>query len=73
MSDEVQVELRGPISRWIADVLDAVSLARRVSRTEVVNTVLEEWAKERLHEASLLTRVSRGNGSQPEKSGRSPE
>lgn len=55
------VELRGECPRQTVDVLDAISAARRISRTELVNQVLGEWARQQLHEASLIHRVTRGN------------
>lgn len=55
------VELRGDCPRLTVDVLDAVSNARRISRTELVNEILGDWSKQQLTEASLLLRVTRGN------------
>lgn len=46
MSDDV-VDLRGLAPRKTVDVLDAVALARKVSRTDIVNEVLAEWAAAR--------------------------
>jgi hypothetical protein len=51
------VELRGMCPRRVVDVLDAVSNARRITRTELVNAVLSEWADARVHEANLVQRV----------------
>ena len=55
------VELRGDCPRLTVDILDAVSNARRISRTELVNQILGEWAKQQLMESSLVQRVTRGN------------
>jgi hypothetical protein len=55
------VELRGDCPRLTVDVLDAVANARRVCRTELVNQILGDWAKQQLTEASLVARVTRGN------------
>ena len=55
------IELRGDIPRDVADVLDAVSMANSCSRIDVVNEILHEWASERVHEASVIMRVTRGN------------
>lgn len=57
----LSVELRGPCPREIVDVLDAVSQAKRITRTELVNRVLASWVRERLHETTLVQRVTRGN------------
>lgn len=55
------VELRGECPRLTVDVLDAVSNARRINRTELVNQILGEWAQQQLLESSLIARVTRGN------------
>lgn len=72
-SDALKVELRGDIPREVADVLDAVSQARRVPRFELVNSILRDWAEDKLHEATLIVRVSRCEGSRPAFSGRQGE
>jgi len=59
--DTTSVELRGPCPREVVDVLDAFCSARRITRTELVNRILTKWAADRLHEATLLERVTRGN------------
>ncbi len=59
--DMPMVELRGECPRETVSVLDAISLARGITRTELVNTVLGEWAKQTTHEAMLVARVMRGN------------
>lgn len=55
------VELRGECPRLTVDVLDAISTARRMSRTELVNEVLHEFVQQQLREASLVARITRGN------------
>ncbi len=57
--DEPTTELRGPCPRAVVDVLDAVSQARRITRTELVNLILMKWADDKLHEAELIQRVTR--------------
>jgi hypothetical protein len=54
-------ELRGECPRWIIDVLDAISSARRISRTELVNEILARDAQQLLMEANVLARVARNN------------
>ena len=68
MSDD-QVELRGLAPRHTVEVLDAIALSRKCSRMEVVNSVLAEWAEARVHEATLVLRVTRTNGSGPDVGG----
>ena len=60
-SEDTLVELRGPCPREIVDVLDAFCAARRITRTEMVNRILGRWVSDRLHEATVLERVTRGN------------
>lgn len=67
MAADDLVELRGEISRRHADVLDAVAMATPgSSRMAIVRQVLEEWCARKEHEAMLIARVLRGNGSDPE-------
>lgn len=62
LSGALKVELRGDIPRDVADVLDAVSQAKRIPRMELVNSILQGWADEKLHEAILVVRVTRSEG-----------
>lgn len=55
------VELRGDCPRVTVEVLDAICRAQDKSRTELVNEILNDWAKQRLIEASLIARVTCGN------------
>jgi len=55
------VELRGPCDREIVDVLDAHANARGLTRTQMVNAVLGEWARDRIHESTVVLRVLRIN------------
>lgn len=57
----VTVELRGPCPKEIVDVIDAVSHAKRIDRTAMVNRILAEWAEQKLHEANCIHNVTRGN------------
>ena len=67
------VELRGMSPRETIDVLDAVSSARRMSRMELVNDILASWCVDRMNEAMLIQRVTRGNPMDKEPSGRRAE
>lgn len=60
------VELRGDCNRDVVDIIDAVAKARRLTRTQVWLGVVEQWAKETVHEATLVTRLARGKGSDAE-------
>ncbi len=55
------VELRGDCPRVTVEVLDAICRAQDKNRTELVNEILNAWAKQKLVEASLIARVTRGN------------
>lgn len=59
--EAASVELRGDCPRLTVEVLDAVANARRINRTELVNQILGDWARQQLVEASLVQRVTRGN------------
>jgi hypothetical protein len=60
---EEQVEMpRGFMSRRVYNVFDAVSKARRTAKNKLLAEIIEEWAAARLHEASLIQRLNRGNG-----------
>lgn len=63
------VELRGPCQRETVDILDAVSCARVMTRTELVNEILAEWALKQVHVATLVYRASRGNPQPTEANG----
>lgn len=65
------IEIRGDVPRELIDVLDAVAQATPgASRMSVLRDVLREWVDRKCHEASLIQRVRRGNGTSAE-SGRS--
>jgi hypothetical protein len=50
-------ELRGECPREILDVLDAISTARDMTRTQLVNEVLGNWARQVRHEHMIVARV----------------
>jgi hypothetical protein len=58
---DAHIELRGMCPREVVDVLDAVSVAKGLTRTDLVNRILLDWAKRKHHEAMLVHRVTRGN------------
>lgn len=73
MANDSVIELRGTCPRETIDVLDAVSSARRMSRMELVNDILASWCVDRMNEATLIARVTRGNPMDKEPSGRRAE
>ena len=62
-------ELRGPCPKHIVDVLDAISMSKRMSRTDLINEILGEYVDRRVHETSLLISIARGNPDLAEKIG----
>lgn len=73
MANELNVELRGMCPRETVDVIDAVSAARRMSRTDLINDILASWVVDRMNESMLIQRVTRGNPRDKEPSGRRAE
>lgn len=71
MASDHLIELRGEIPRDLIDVIDAVVAATPgANRMSVVREILSDWCERKIHEASLIQRVRRGNGNASE-SGRS--
>ena len=56
------VEIRFDVDRDIADILDAVSKANRMPRNALAASILKQWSDEKVHEATLVTRLARGKG-----------
>lgn len=54
----------------VVDVLDAVSVARRMSRIQLAIEVLSHWADEQVHIASVIQAVTGGNGSGTDAAGK---
>lgn len=55
---ENSVELRCETPKSVIDVIDAVSLARRMKRHELVNEILSEYAQAKTREATAILRVT---------------
>lgn len=58
-ADDDSTELRGPCPRQLVDVLDAVSLACSLTRTQLVNEILGDWVRRILHECTVIARTLR--------------
>jgi hypothetical protein len=68
IDDRPDVEMRYECPRWIVDIIDAHAKAginRKSSRNKVAIAALEAWAIDQIHLASLVARMSRGNGNVP--------
>ena len=66
-------ELRGPCPRETLDIIDAVSMARGLSRMELVNSVLAKYCVDVVREANMVYRVARGNPALRDASGKLQE
>lgn len=55
------VELRGMAPRDLVEVLDVISASRRQPRIDLVLEILQAWVDQRVHEASLVHRLSASN------------
>lgn len=65
--DDTTTELRGPCPRKVVDMLDAVCAARSIpTRTQLVNEILTDWARQRFHESRMVARVMRINPQDPD-------
>ena len=56
-------DLRAKITPEADQVLEAVSRASGREKSELVREVLHEWAGKKLHEATLIHRLSHREGS----------
>ena len=55
-------DLRASIDVVSDQVLEAVSLAKGVTKQEVVREVLAVWAAQKVHEATLIQRLAPSHG-----------
>jgi hypothetical protein len=66
-ADDPYVELRGEFLREHVDVIDAIAQCRPgSSRMSILRDIVAAWVEQRVHEASVITRVHRGNGTMPD-------
>lgn len=61
ISDAGGVELRLTAPRKVIDLVDAISLARRVNRSQMVIAILHEWAEVKHREITIANRISGRN------------
>lgn len=62
-TDEL-VEMRFMVQRSKFDVFDGVSKARRMPKNALAAEIFGEWADMRVHEATVVLRMQRGNGNE---------
>lgn len=60
-ADDDVVELRGDVPKNVMAMLDAIAMAKRVSRMALVRKILNDWAVKTYHEAMVVERVTKGN------------
>ena len=64
-------EIRFEADAETVAVIDGYCSATGKCRTEFINLLLKQWAKQKLHEASVVMRVAASNPGRPE-GGRKP-
>jgi hypothetical protein len=60
-------ELRVELPEFTTAVLDGHCSANGMCRTQLVNNILGEWAKQKHHEATIILRVAGSNPTLPDK------
>lgn len=56
------IDLRAKITERANQVLDAHARADDIDKSEVVRRVLDKWADGEIHKATLIQRLTRGEG-----------
>ena len=56
------IDLRAKISERSNQVLEAHARALNIDKSEVVRSVLDEWALKQIHVATLVSRMTRSEG-----------
>ncbi len=56
------IDLRAKITEKSNQVLEAHARARNLDKSEIVRSVLDEWAIKEIHVATLVQRLTRGEG-----------
>jgi hypothetical protein len=57
------IDLRAKITERANQVLDAHALAKNLDKSEIVRSILDEWAVHQIHVSTVVLRVTRGQGS----------
>lgn len=61
MADDL-FDFRGKVTGRTHQVLAAIELASGRTQSEIAREVLDQWAAERIHEANVVTRLTRSEG-----------
>lgn len=56
------IDMRARITERANQVLEAHARAHNVDKAEVIRAVLDEWAAKQIHVATLVGRLTRGQG-----------
>lgn len=56
-------DLRAKVTERTDQVLEAHSRARNLDKSELVRKILDEWAANEIHVATMVHRLTRGEGS----------
>jgi hypothetical protein len=66
-ADPSDIEIRGYLPRDLIDLMDAIVIANPgLSRIDLIRRVMGKWAERKRHEAILIGRLSRSNGTRTE-------
>lgn len=60
------VEFRCNVPRWAFDVFDAVVKGRSSTKQRTGAAIVCEWARREAHVATVVQRITRGNGIDPQ-------
>jgi len=66
MSEDEMVEVRFLVKRATFNVFDAVSRATNTPKNRLGVEIFDEWADREVHRASLVYRLTKGNGNGPQ-------
>lgn len=64
------IDVRCKVTTETNQVLDALARAGELDKSEVIRTVLHEWALREIHKATLVVRLTRSEGSNAAGEGR---
>ena len=66
VAGEDTIELRGQSPKSVIAIVDAIAIANRVDRIDVVNAVLLRWARKQAHTSTVVANVTQGNPPLPD-------
>lgn len=60
INDET-VEMRGDVPKWAGAVFEGVRRGRNLTKDALLAQIFVDWAKQEIHVATLVQRMTRGN------------